>query len=80
MEVGAWGSFDGDTAIHYAPCAGGAVELTLGGATGFNLLATDAGLARLADVIGAALNDERRLLMLNGEPDPDGARERGPAS
>jgi hypothetical protein len=65
MAVGAWGSFDGDTAIEYAPCAEGSVEIMIGGGTGFNLLATDAGLARLATVIEAALADERRLSYLD---------------
>ena len=37
----------------------------IGGAIGFNLLATDAGLARLATVIEAARTDKRRLTYLN---------------
>lgn len=73
MTVGAWGMFDGDTAIEFAPCQGGVVELTLGGPTGFTLLATDAGLARLADVIESARKDTRRLFYLE-ETDGEGAR------
>ncbi|HEY0806597.1 MAG TPA: hypothetical protein VGD84_16105 [Pseudonocardiaceae bacterium] len=65
MVVGAWGSFDGDTAIEYAPGNEGAVEIMIGGPTGFSLFATDSGLARLATVIEAALADERRLSYLD---------------
>lgn len=60
----AWASFDDQTAIRYLPCGGGAVELVIGGDEGFNLLTTDAGLARLADVIEAARADELRLRQL----------------
>jgi hypothetical protein len=65
MAVGAWGLFDGDTAIEYAPCREGAVEIMIGRVIGFNLLATDAGLARLAIVIEAARADKRRLTYLD---------------
>lgn len=61
MTVSAWASFDGSTAIQYTVCGEGDVELVIGGACGFNLHATDAGLERLASVIDAALRDERRL-------------------
>ena len=65
MTLGAFGSFDGDTEIGYTPCSGGAVEIMIGGAKGFNLLATDAGLAKLAALIEAARTDQRRLTLLN---------------
>ncbi len=73
MTLGAWGSFDGDTKIGYTPCAGGAVEIMIGGDGGFNLLVTDSGLARLARLIEAARTDGRRLALLDesaasGEP------------
>ena len=80
MEGGAWGVFRGDTAIKYAPYAGGAVELELGGDNRFNLLVTDKGLARLAAVIDAAIKDEQRLSLLNGEPSTDGTQDFGRAS
>lgn len=61
----AWASFDEQTAIRYLPCGGGAVELVIGGEEGFNLLATDAGLAKLAAVIDDARRDELRLRQLH---------------
>jgi hypothetical protein len=61
MRVAAWGKFDGHTAIRYVPCQEGEVELVIGGGSALNLLATDAGLVRLAQVVHAALQDERRL-------------------
>ena len=64
MSIGAWGSFDGDTEIRYSPCDTGAVEILIGGDEGFNLLATDAGINRLAAVIEAARSDEHRLRLL----------------
>lgn len=63
-RLSAFACFDEETAIRYSPCGGGDVELLIGGEDGFNLLATDAGLARLADVIEAARSDERRLRQL----------------
>lgn len=71
MAVGAWGVFDGDTSIEFVPGQGGVVELILGGPNGFTLLATDAGLARLADVIESARKDTRRLVFLE-EADGEG--------
>jgi hypothetical protein len=68
MTVSAWASFDGSTAIQYTVCGEGDVELVIGGASGFNLHATDAGLERLASVIDAARRDARRLRHL-AEPD-----------
>ena len=65
MIVGAWGTFKGDTAITYTPCQEGSIELMIGGAKGFDLLVTDSGLAKLADVIDAARKDERRLELLD---------------
>jgi hypothetical protein len=67
MDLCAWGSFDGHTAIKYVPVTDGAVELSLGGAIGLNLLVSDAGLTRLAEVLEAARQDPLRLALREGE-------------
>ncbi|HEX5119371.1 MAG TPA: hypothetical protein VFW65_29625 [Pseudonocardiaceae bacterium] len=63
LVVSAWARFDEDTNVHYVPCQDGVVELMIGGDTGINLVVTDAGLDRLADVIEAARTDQRRLAL-----------------
>jgi len=64
MNICVWGTFDADTEIRYSACQEGSVEILIGGDEGFNLMATDAGLNRLADAIEAARSDERRLKLL----------------